>query len=162
MEGFTTSDSDGEQHAFKTLDLSRCMLGQEALESRLLGHLQDDQHSADNIENLILSDNRLLALPECVSRFTSLRVLDVSGNNLKHLPDFLASCPLTSLIAKNNGLHNDSLPKAFSSSIKELNLSGNNLTDFPPQVLEMTSLKYLYLGGNKIDTVPSEVHRISG
>lgn len=162
MEGFTTSDSDSELHALKTLDLSRAMLGSEAVESRLLAHLQDDQHSAENIENLILSDNRLHTVPECVGMFTNLRVLDVSGNNLKYLPDFLATCPLTSLIARNNGLHNDSLPKTFASSIKELNLSGNNLTDFPPQVLGMSNLKYLYLGGNKIDTIPTDVHRISG
>ncbi|XP_052123070.1 leucine-rich repeat-containing protein 58-like [Frankliniella occidentalis] len=165
MEGFTTSDSDScdsEQHALKTLDLSRAGLGAEEVDRHLQGCVRDEPKRAENVENLILSENRLLAVPACVKSFDNLRVLDVSGNRLKRLPEYLARCHLTSLIARNNGLRNDALPKSFSTSIKELNLSGNDLTDFPPQVLDMPSLKYLYLGGNKIESIPDDVIRVSG
>ncbi|KAJ1528737.1 hypothetical protein ONE63_007127 [Megalurothrips usitatus] len=166
MEGFTTSDSDscdGELHALRTMDLSRSGLDEAEAERRLRDRLHGDAHARENVENLILSDNRLRAVPDsATTRFANLRVLDVSGNRLKRLPESLSSCPLTSLIARNNGLRSDALPKAFSPTIKELNLSGNDLADFPPQLLHMASLKYLYLGGNKIDAIPADVSRISG
>lgn len=163
MEGFTTSDSDscdGELHAHKTLDRSRAALGEAELESWLQDCLREGRGEA--VENIILSENRLRCVPPSVAAFANLRVLDVSGNLLKRLPESLADCQLTSLVARNNGLRNDALPKRFAASIKELNLSGNDLTDFPPQLLDMANLKYLYLGGNKIESVPADVSRISG
>lgn len=118
---------------------------------------------ADDIETLLLAHNRLNIVPISLARFNNLRVLDISANGLTELPDFLATLPLTSLIAKNNALTEASLPKTLvsrSGVLRELNLSGNRFERFPEQILELRGLKYLYLGGNKIDAIPMDVWKV--
>jgi len=104
-------------------------------------------------------------LPQSLGKFNNLRTLDLSSNNLTSLPDVLALCPITSLIAKNNRLSNDSLPKSLLSKcgdgiLRELNLSGNLFTHFPEHVLELKGLKFLYLGGNQITSISKDIWKL--
>jgi len=72
--------------------------------------------------------------------------------------DFVCKFPLSTLIAKNNHITNEGLPIFFNlHSLKVLNLSGNNLSEFPHQLLQADSLEYLYLGNNNIPDIPSEI-----
>lgn len=130
-------------------------------------HLHSNGNSssshANDIETLLLAHNRLNIVPVALVRFNNLRVLDLSANGLTELPDFLSALPLTSLIAKNNALSDGSLPKTLVSRagvLRELNLSGNRFERFPEQILELRGLKYLYLGGNKIDAIPMDVWKV--
>lgn len=122
-----------------------------------------EQRRYGDIETVLLAHNLLRNVPLSLARFANLHVLDVSSNGLTELPDFLASLPLTSLIAKNNALTDVSMPKTLLSRtgvMRELNLSGNQLTRFPEQILELRGLKYLYLGGNKIGAIPKDVWKV--
>lgn len=122
-----------------------------------------DKRRYGDIETVLLAHNLLRTVPLSLARFANLHVLDVSANGLTELPDFLAALPLTSLIAKNNALTDRSLPKTLLSRtgvLRELNLSGNQLTRFPDQILELRGLKYLYLGGNKIAAIPKDVWKV--
>lgn len=68
------------------------------------------------------------------------------------------------LAVKNNNLSNESLPKSFvskSGQLRELNLSGNSLKQFPEQILELKLLKYLYLGGNQIQSIHKDIWRLT-
>ena len=69
---------------------------------------------------------------------------------------------LTSLIAKNNRLEDEGIPKNFGicKTLREVNFSGNCLTRFPDQLLELDGLKFLYVGGNQISLVPSTIGRL--
>lgn len=121
-------------------------------------------NTAPNLETLLLFSNNLLSLPPTILHFQSLRVLDISSNGLTHLPSVLTQCSLTSLIAKNNNLECDSFPKSFGVlelSLKELNLSGNNLVAIPEQILDVRNLKYLYLGSNRIVDIPKDIKKLS-
>lgn len=122
-----------------------------------------DNRRYGDIETVLLAHNLLRTVPLSLARFFNLHVLDISANGLTELPDFLAALPLTSLIAKNNALTDRSLPKTMLSRtgvLRELNLSGNQLTRFPDQILELRGLKYLYLGGNKIGAIPKDVWKV--
>ncbi|KAL4715833.1 hypothetical protein ACJJTC_006412 [Scirpophaga incertulas] len=163
MECYTSDSCDSDSREQKTLDLAGQSLESGVLSSELQS-IVDEKDCAKSYEIILLYNNRLRTLPEIMNRFSNLKILDVSNNQLTVLPDVLKSCPLTTLIAKHNRLTNESLPKCFYSAkttLRELNLSGNQLTNFPEQALEIPSLKYLYLGGNKIVSIPKDIWKLS-
>ncbi|XP_066583961.1 leucine-rich repeat-containing protein 58 [Prorops nasuta] len=156
MENYTSDSSDSDTCA-KTLDLSYLMLDPDVLEEQFLS-----VKSPEHVDTLLLHQNRLSSVPTSIGRFTNLNNLDISNCSLSRLPDFLGDCPLVCLVAKNNNLTNDSLPKSFEnlSELRELNLSGNRLTDFPEQIFDLAGLKYLYLGGNNISEIKKDVWKL--
>jgi Leucine-rich repeat (LRR) protein len=40
-------------------------------------------------------------------------------------------------------------------------LSGNLFEQFPEQLYDLNSLKYLYLGGNRIKTIPKNIWKLN-
>ncbi|KAF2356351.1 Leucine-rich repeat [Trinorchestia longiramus] len=111
-------------------------------------------------EKLYLNHNILLTVPFEIVLFHKLKTLDLSNNNLSHINDFILHLPeLQSLYLKNNSLDNNSIPKEMSvlSKLREINLSGNQLTMIPPQLYEVSSLRYLYLGSNCITEIRPEI-----
>lgn len=165
MESYTSDSCDSDSREQKILDLSERTLEDEAAEKALDEAAQGEKYKQPcetecPYETVLLHVNRLSTVPLAMAAFSKLRHLDLSSNSLTTLPDVLSWCPLTSLIVKNNRLTNESLPKAFcpkATALKELNLSGNRLTTFPEQLLDLASLKYLYLGGNQIANVPRDI-----
>lgn len=156
MENYTSDSSDSDSGS-KTLDLSYLMLDPQLLDDHFI-----NAKNPEHVDTLLLHQNRLTSIPQTIVRFTNLNSLDVSNCGLHRLPDFFEDCPLTCLVAKHNNLTNDSLPKNFQnlSRLRELNLSGNRLTDFPEQVFDLTDLKYLYLGGNQITEISKDVWKL--
>lgn len=162
MENYTSDSSDSDNNG-KVLDFSFLMLDPETVDHNLEAFTEDDKKPTLEIETIILRNNQLTAFPESIVKFSNLKTLDISSNGLNVLPDVFEHCPLTTIIAKNNNLTNESLPKTFtiSSTLREFNLSGNLLTTFPEQLLDFASLKYLYLGGNRISSISRNVWRLS-
>lgn len=163
MECYTSDSCDSDSREQKTLDLSNQFLDTPSVTAEL-GGIVNEKDCAHSYEICLLYGNRIESVPETINRFRNLKVLDISNNRLTSLPDVLEHCPLTSLIAKHNHLTNESLPKCFSRekrTIREINLSGNQLNFFPDQVLELASLKYLYLGGNNIVNISKDVWKLS-
>ncbi|XP_068154770.1 leucine-rich repeat-containing protein 58 [Drosophila tropicalis] len=171
MEVYTSDSSDTDSREQKTIDFGRMNLDLITLEDHLSSPHKALAKSKSDIETLLLNHNRLVGLPSILQQFTNLKILDLSSNALTQLPDAICQLPLVTLIAKNNLLTNSSLPKSFmtkqqtgngSSTLKELNLSGNQLTHFPEQVTEMRQLKYLYVGGNKISSISKDIWKMQG
>lgn len=165
MEVYTSDSSDTDSRELKTLDYGRMNLYEITLEDDLYSETKQRLKSQKDIEILLLNHNRLKYLPMAIKNFTNLRILDLSSNCLTELPKAIAQLPLVTLVAKNNQLTNQSLPKSFmlknqQSSLKELNLSGNLLTHFPEQVIELRNLKYLYLGGNQITAISKDIWKM--
>lgn len=118
---------------------------------------------ADEIMSLHFDHNLMSALPAEIGCFVNLISLDVSNNHMKTLSPEICSLPqLRTLIARNNSLTVESIPKDFGliSSLVVVNLSGNHLTELPMQFTELTRLKCLYLGANRISSVPREVAQL--
>lgn len=154
------SSSDSDTRDQRTADMGNLGLDTDSLRE----HIVEQRKSLAGIERVLLHNNHLTSL--CGLRFApfnQLRVLNVSSNQLTSLPEFILELPLTTLIARNNKLSNESLPKSFLSKLavfREINLSGNLFSHFPEQLLELQQLKYLYLGGNSIATIPKDVWRM--
>ncbi|KAL3266250.1 hypothetical protein HHI36_010430 [Cryptolaemus montrouzieri] len=161
MENYTSDSSDSDNSA-KIVDLAYLLLDSSTIDENLNEYFDSKKRFLE-IESIILHHNQLSAFPENVFKFSNLNTLDLSNNGLHILPDVLQFCPLVSLIAKNNHLTDDSLPKSFSQKgiLKELNLSGNSLRHFPEQVCHLTNLKYLYLGGNKMSNISRNIYRLT-
>lgn len=161
----SSSDSDSLNVNEKTIDLSHKSLDYNNFSTylediRSKTSFKDDEVNPLDVHTLNLYQNQLVDTPSNLTIFRNLRVVDISSNRLKRLPDILLTFPLSSLIAKNNSLQNDSLPKSFDAvnkTLTNLNLSGNCLTHFPLQILDAKHLLYVYLGGNRIQDIPMEV-----
>lgn len=125
------------------------------------GDRDSGSQSHDTItQRLLLQHNMLLTLPFEIVKFSHLKSLDLSNNNLTHVNDFLLHLPmLQSLYLQSNNLADDGLPKDLSvlTNLRELNLSGNKFSRVPPQLYEMVSLRYLYLGSNEITEVLPDI-----
>ncbi|XP_017119430.1 leucine-rich repeat-containing protein 58 [Drosophila elegans] len=174
MEVYTSDSSDTDSREQKTLDFGRMSLDLVTLEDHLASPQKALLKSSGDIEAMLLNHNRLVGLPRLLLQFANLKVLDLSSNAITTLPDAVCQLPLVTLIAKNNLLTNASLPKsllskqahahvtngATTSTLKELNLSGNQLTHFPEQVTDLRHLKYLYLGGNKISGISKDIWKM--
>ena len=159
----SSSDNDfsGKPHC---VDFSYAMLDTLTL-SQNLEVITSNAHrkKSDYYESMILRHNRLTAVPDSVAFFHNLKLLDLSANNLTCLPEaILMLNNLTSLIAKNNLIHDDGIPKNLGQvkSLKEVNISGNCLTRFPEQFLELDNLKFLYAGRNQISEIPNNIGRL--
>ncbi len=139
-------------------------------------------HLCDMLVNLDLSGNQLSSLPPEVGQIVRLKTLGLSGNPLKSLPaDFahlstleeLNIGPLSDLASnlspigelphlqrlKLHGLK-EQTPISWLyklKSLKELDLRGNNLTQFPLIVTHLTNLEVLDLNFNHIPEIPPEI-----
>lgn len=162
MENYSSDSSDSDYNSEKVLDFSFMSLEPEEIDHNL-DVLLEDSKKPDDTEVLLLHHNHLRSFPENIIKFLNLRVLDISNNGLTCLPDIFEHCHLTNLIVRNNNLNDESLPKSFSLNplLKEMNLSGNQLTTFPVQVFNFVNLKYLYLGGNNITSISKNVWKLT-
>lgn len=159
-----SSDSDSfKTVSIKTLDFSYSSLDSETLATQIeLLPNNDYNKKPENIDTLLLYHNNLSFFPDNASKFTNLRSLDLSNNRITHLPQAITNFPLSTLIARNNLLTAESLPKDMSNlkNLKVFNLSGNQLEQFPIQILDIPTLKYLYLGNNSLNHVPREINKL--
>lgn len=160
MENYTSDSSDSDSEGNRVIDLAYFQLHTEAVDNNLEEYFNEKQRFLA-IEKIILHHNQLQALPENLLRFSNTRILDISNIGLSLLPDVFC-LPLTVLIAKNNALKNDSFPKNISKchTLKELNLSGNHLFQFPEQILDFINLRYLYLGGNRMQQISKNIWKL--
>ncbi|XP_018583940.2 leucine-rich repeat-containing protein 58-like isoform X1 [Scleropages formosus] len=112
---------------------------------------------------LYLASNRLAVLPDALCLFANLQVLDVSSNGLELIcEDVTRLTKLKTLIAKNNRLDAQSLPKDFGClQLEVLNLSGNRFEELPPQCLKLRRLRSLSVGGNRLRAIPAEIENLT-
>lgn len=105
---------------------------------------------------LILSNNVLKEVPFSLQSFRDLETLDLSSNQLKILAFNIRGLRnLKRLIAKDNLLSDSSLPKDFNNhNLQVINLSGNKFTQFPYQLLELQTIREIYMGSNEINVLP--------
>ena len=118
----------------------------------------------DDLEDLNLEHNSIAVLPRYIGAFQNLVELNVSNNRMSYLsPEIIHLSKLKKLICKNNAFDNESIPKDFGlmQSLETMNFSGNYITEFPMQFTELTQLKSIFLGGNNIRDIPSDIKNLT-
>ncbi|KAK8689274.1 hypothetical protein V6N13_087996 [Hibiscus sabdariffa] len=194
-------DIDGKMECLKTLDLSGC---------HKVGYLPGNLQQAEYLEELDLSETAITEPPIFIFRFKHLKVLSLNGsrssklrpnlpalfkgfqrgrtNSISLMLPFLSSASsLTELKLRNCDLCEGDIPSGISclSSLKILDLSGNNFASIPASltrlsklhvlglsncslcnlfeenILSLSSLVSLDLSGNNFISIPASLSRLS-
>lgn len=157
---FKRSRSNSPNLANDLMDLS--YLDLEECESSL--SLTIETSDCSMVSTILLNNNLLREIPPIIMFFQNLKTLDFSCNSIKIIhEDICKLVNLKNLIIKDNLLEDTSLPKEMGSKLTNLeviNLSGNLFTQFPYQLLEMRSLREIYLGSNKIGILPKNYENL--
>jgi len=112
---------------------------------------------ADSLEILDLSGNQLRALPDDLPRLHKLRVIFCSDNAFTELPEVLGECQELSMVGfKANRIAQVS-PKALPPMLRWLILTDNALTSLPAEIGQCTQMQKLMLAGNQLRSLPSEL-----
>jgi len=165
----SVSSEIGLLKSLKTLSLETNLLtelpdsfGQLTMLERLtlsinnLKELPANFHQLKNLLYLDVSNNQLEKLPAQFSQLVKLQTLFLSSNKLKDLPlDFGNLENLCYLYASSNAL-TKTLTESFGNltSIKEVDLSNNNLNSLPSTFGKLDTLQTLNLSSNKIQSLP--------
>ncbi|MFQ6621413.1 hypothetical protein Gotur_001941 [Gossypium turneri] len=146
---------DGKMERLKTLDLSGC---------HRVENLSENLQQAKFLENLDLSETAITEPPSFIFQFKNLKVL--SFNGCKRSSKLQQNLPsLFKLIRR--GRTNSMAPMLPSlsglSSLRELNLRDCSLCegDIPSDISGLSSLKFLDLKGNNFISIPASIIRLS-
>lgn len=113
-----------------------------------LCNLHDNMSSLVHLEQLDVSHNRLSKLPVAMKNLQLLRQLIVDHNQLTELPSGMKSLQeLTAAYNKISTTQFNDCPK-----LERLDLKNNSIAEFP-SIVPGTSMKELYLGGNRISGI---------
>lgn len=108
------------------------------LSSNKITTLSDDFAELPALTHLALGHNDFQNIPPQIFRLRSLKILDLSGNNLN----------LTDQLTKLTGL-------------ETLDISKCNLVSLPTWIGEMTSLQQLYIQNNRLTALPDEICQLT-
>lgn len=105
----------------------------------------------DNIESLILRNNKFSTFPDGLGRYNRLEYLDLSNNRIKSVSETINNLKKLHYLDLSSNKINK-LPIKFDglNNLRELNLSDNKLKSIPASICELKNLKFLNLKGNKL------------
>lgn len=116
------------------------------------------------VEVLHINHIKRCSLDRGILQLTKLRLLDVSHNCIEYLPTEISNLPcLNELNVAYNELGKGSIKQwewlgaKFSKTLKLLDLSNNNLTFLPDQIVKLHSLISLHIDFNLLKTLPSGI-----
>ncbi|XP_006185665.2 toll-like receptor 10 [Camelus ferus] len=114
-----------------------------------------------HLKTLILKDNKLetLSLVSCFASNTSLKHLDLSQNLLQHENDENCLWPET-LISMNlsSNKFTDSVFRCLPRNIQILDMNDNKIQTVPKEIIHLTSLRELNLAFNLLTDLPGCSH----
>lgn len=112
---------------------------------------------ADSLEILDLSNNQLSHLPDSITQLHKLKIIFASNNQFTELPAILGQCPNLEMIGfKSNQIKhvpNESLPP----KLRWLILTDNQITVMPSSLGERPRLQKLALAGNRLTSLPASL-----
>lgn len=110
------------------------------------------------VTTLDLSGNNIKTLPDSLKDLTSIKKLIIDDNNLLSFPLFIANLKnLNYLSLSGNNI--DKIPDYIRDlrSLKHLSLSNNNLTKIPDSIGNLQSVTELYIDGNSLMKLPNSI-----
>lgn len=112
---------------------------------------------ADSLETLNLTGNQLKTLPDDLTKLKKLKVIFCSENQFTHVPEVLGAFDhLTMVGFKSNKISH--LPKeAISKNLRWLILTDNCLREVPTNVGDCHAMQKLMLAGNQLSALPESL-----
>ncbi|WP_427453969.1 leucine-rich repeat-containing protein kinase family protein [Litorimonas sp. WD9-15] len=112
---------------------------------------------ADTLEILDLSGNQIKSLPDDFARLSHLKILFLANNDFTVFPKVLSQCAKLSMIGfKANKI--SQLPEyALPKQTRWLILTDNKLTHLPDSIGDLPHLQKLMLAGNQLAELPLSI-----
>ncbi|XP_069105584.1 leucine-rich repeat protein SHOC-2-like [Argopecten irradians] len=129
------------------------------LSGQALQTLPQDISYFTRLEVLNVSHNSLCEVPASLARLRGLRVLLLQENKIMMVPDTITNCThLTEINLTRNKLSN--LPRNIDAlkNLRILKLGQNEFVSLPHDVGQLQNLTYLDLQGNRIWYLPFSMH----
>ena len=112
---------------------------------------------ADTLEVLNLSDNQLDHLPHDLSHLHRLKVIFCSGNPFTHLPEVLGDCQALEMVGFK-ACRLQHVPGAgLPPQLRWLTLTDNAIEHLPPELGQRPALQKLMLAGNRLSSLPDSL-----
>lgn len=112
---------------------------------------------ADSLEVLVLSNNRLSALPKAFSRLKKLKIAFFNNNQFQEFPAVLADCPALSMVSFKGNQIATIGDHALAPTIRWLILTDNQIEGLPAAIGKLSTLQKLMLAGNRLRSLPDEL-----
>ncbi|XP_067932916.1 leucine-rich repeat-containing protein 1-like [Watersipora subatra] len=152
--------------SLEELDLSRCKIRQlpgSFIKLQKLKVLRITGYLKTSIPH------GLQTVPEVVTKLTSLEELDLSNNYIKKLPDSFIQLQKLKVL-RITGYSELSIPHGLQTvpevvtkltSLKELDLSHNQINELPDRLDSLTSMRKLNLSSNPMKVLPESITALS-
>lgn len=122
------------------------------LKNNQLISLPESIGALSSLHILELKNNRLTSLPRSISRIGRLSILDVSHNRLTNLPDDIGGMDFIEHLDASHNQLTTPLRITNMYELEELNLSFNQLREFPFGIVRNTPfLEILHIEGNQLN-----------
>jgi Leucine-rich repeat (LRR) protein len=108
------------------------------------------------VTDLSIQDDELDLRPRTYRKYSSLKSLDLSRNNLTRFPTLRGTSKLRRLVLTDNQLTLEDLRRGLPK-LEELVMTTNKVRHLPPVVGQFTGLRKLNLNANQIETLPKEI-----
>jgi small GTP-binding protein len=116
-----------------------------------LGELQ-------SLENLYITDNQLTQLPLEISQLRKLTAFDYDKNPLKFPPQSIIERGYKAVLAYLEAKRY--IEQAVKNKSTTLDLSHLDLTELPPEICRLKTLKRLYIHNNQLTTLPPNIGQL--
>jgi hypothetical protein len=136
----------------------------QSLSSSPVGHiaLSEDLDSvprailerAPQVKILDLSGNRLSALPDWIAQLSQLEIIFLSFNQFSQVPQILGQLPRLRMIGMRGNQIESVPPEALPPSLEWLTLTNNLITKLPSKLGRIPRLRKLLLAGNRLQSLP--------
>lgn len=112
---------------------------------------------ADSLEILNLSGNQLRDLPDDFPKLKKLKVVFLSQNDFTHVPPVLGQCPELSMIGFKSNRITEVDGRAFTKALRWLILTDNRIRELPGELGDCPELQKLMLAGNRLKSLPESM-----